>query len=249
MVDVDALLDDAGQYLVSYSAEDWKDQYHHDYQYELDRVISAITHDMRRYFAEWVLSLDIPSNPGDKKINLPKAAHFLTFNYTRTLERTYRISGNRILYLHNKAINKDSLLILGHGRKPDPVKPLTPYQIELLEDQDPRVNEGDRSIDNYFASTYKSTEKVIHAHRAFFASLKNIAEIHVLGHSMSEVDLKYFRMIALNTRRNCIRWKVTFHKKAEIEEHRAALASIGIRPNTIAFYRLPHLYSIQRSLF
>jgi Bacteriophage abortive infection AbiH len=248
-LDIDALLDDAGQYLVSYSAEDWKDRYNHDYKYEIDKVTSAITEKMKAYFTEWILNLAIPSSPGDEKINLPKDARFLTFNYTSTLEKTYRIPGDCILYLHNKAIEQDSLLILGHGRKPEPPKPLTPYQIELLEDRDPRVNEGDRIIDDYFASTYKSTEQVIQTHRAFFTSLKNITDIHVLGHSLSEVDLEYFWTIALNTRRNCVRWKVSFHKKEEIEEHRAALASIGVPPKAIAFYRLPQLYSIQRSLF
>ena len=42
---------------------------------------------------------------------------------------------------------------------------------------------------------YKSPEKQIDKHKTFFESLKDISRIVVLGHSLSDIDKKYFTQI------------------------------------------------------
>lgn len=245
----DDVTEHATQYLVSYGAEDWKDRYNHDYQYEIEQLTSAITYQLKTYFLDWIISLNIPSKPGDHRLNFPKNAKFLNFNYTDTLEKTYRMSSDRILYIHNKAVNADSLLILGHDRTPLPRRPLTAYELAELEDMDPRVCEGERMINNYYASTYKSTDQIISKNESFFHSLRDVIEIHILGHSLSAVDLKYFRIIARTTRRNCIKWKVTYHRSEEVAHHLQTLTRLGISVDRINFYRLTDIYADQLPLF
>ena len=40
-IDVDNVVDNASQFLMSYGAEDWSDAYHHDYQREGYRIIES----------------------------------------------------------------------------------------------------------------------------------------------------------------------------------------------------------------
>src|SRR5574343_1838991 len=90
-LDTDSLLDDAATCLPSYSAEDWSDAGHHDYEYELNRVVAAISSTLRLRFSEWVRQLVIPSPAllTGKLLPLRRDARYLTFNYTQTLQRVY----------------------------------------------------------------------------------------------------------------------------------------------------------------
>jgi hypothetical protein len=48
--DADTLSEYASNFLVSYGADDWTDSYHHDYQYEIDRVVKALSRGLKRQF-------------------------------------------------------------------------------------------------------------------------------------------------------------------------------------------------------
>ena len=59
--DTDAAIDYASQFLMSYGADDWSDSGHHDYQYELERVVKAVSSTLQERFSQWVRQLPIPS--------------------------------------------------------------------------------------------------------------------------------------------------------------------------------------------
>lgn len=59
--DADLAIDNASQFLMSYGADDWRDSGHHDYQFELDRVVNVISKTLHERFAQWVRQLSIPS--------------------------------------------------------------------------------------------------------------------------------------------------------------------------------------------
>ena len=81
----------------------------HPASWRLDSVRDAIS----LKFTEWVKTLDgVEIN---KKIDLPEACLYISFNYTDTLERVYRIEENKIIYIHGKASRGDKL-IYGHGK-------------------------------------------------------------------------------------------------------------------------------------
>ena len=108
-IDTDKIIDDASNFLVSYGAEDWSDAYHHDYQYEVQRAIDVVTVTLKELFVKWILSLEIPISG---QLKLPTSSAYLTFNYTETLEKAYKISYSNIIYIHNKAVDETSSLIL-----------------------------------------------------------------------------------------------------------------------------------------
>jgi len=97
-IDVDNIVDVASQFLVSYGTEDWSDAYHHDYQYEVNRIVEGLSGELKSRFSEWVKQLYIPNlaDISTQPLNLSKTAKFLTFNYTSSLSSIYGIPRTNI---------------------------------------------------------------------------------------------------------------------------------------------------------
>lgn len=231
-LEVDTLLQNANEYLMDYGSDDWSDAYHHAYEDEISDVLNAITITLKNLFTQWILQLDVRKSPA---IKITKGAGFLNFNYTSSLESIYGIPMKSIHYLHNKAVDIDSTLILGHSRK----------QIEKIndprvaEDSDPRVWNGNDSIERYFAKTYKRTEEIISQNIKWFECHAMAKEIFVLGHSLSEVDLGYFKQIA----RLCTEatWTVTYFDPDTKEAHLKTLLGLGIKKKQISQVKMGDL--------
>lgn len=233
-LDTDEIVDYAMNFLESYSHPDWSDSMHHDYQYELERKISIVTVSLKRHFTDWILSLEIKNHNNANEFGLDENARFINFNYTRTLEVIYNISTKNIFHIHNKAIDKDSLLILGHSRNPADIASFN--DVQGIEDQDVRITEGNEILDNYFVETYKQSEQIIDENKGYFDSLNEIEEIVIIGHSLSEVDKKYFEHIATKINADNVTWKVSYHSKDKIEENTKLLVDCGINESLISFH-------------
>jgi len=248
-LDTDKIVDDASQFLVSYGAEDWSDAFHHDYQYEVQQAIDVVTIQLQEEFTRWILGLKIPYT---KKIILPESAQYINFNYTKTLEQIYSIPYSDILYIHNKAINIESVLILGHSRTPN-IKEESPLKIidnskdneneyyDYYEDMDDvRVTEGDEILDKYFVDTYKNTETIINENLPFFNNLYNIDEVYVLGHSMAEVDIKYFQKVKQSISVNA-EWIISYRDEEQIIERKEILSKLGVASDLVNFIQITEL--------
>lgn len=234
-LDIDLILDEASTYLVPYSADDWSDAYHHDYQYEVNRIVSSLSTDLKKRFTEWVchLIIPVPSTCRVPLLDLPSHARYLTFNYTGTLQTLYGVSPDRITYIHNNAAGPDSDLVLGHGVNPKSITSLNTGAD--LEDQDTRVTQANDCIGEYFSRTYKPTDSVISAHQEFFESLSEVSRIYVLGHSLSEVDWPYFALIAEKTKASATHWIASYYDEAEVRFMKDAFSEFGL-PSTKVTY-------------
>jgi hypothetical protein len=156
------LIEDASDFLKSYATEKWKEEYHHDYQFEIEQAVEAISVRLRSRFAEWVRQLRIPtpSEIADVRVPLDTSAVFLNFNYTPTLQRVYHVPDAHILHIQGKAAQPNDQLVLGHGWEPK----ANPESNRVAEDQewaDTRVIEGQQIIDKYFRDTFKPTARII----------------------------------------------------------------------------------------
>jgi hypothetical protein len=230
-IDTDTITDDASDFLVSYGSDDWSDASHHDYQYEVQRAIDIVTIQLKEHFTNWVLQLVIPNS---SNLALDSDSNFLTFNYTDTLEVACNIDSANILYVHNKAINEDSLLILGHSRTPSEQGS---FSRQNDEDTDLRVAEGNDILDSYFQETYKDTETIIEENSDFFSDLSNVNEVIVLGHSISPVDIKYFELIKGNIDENST-WKISYYGDEQKEQHKNKVLNLGINESQIILITL-----------
>ncbi len=233
-IDTDTILDEASNDLLSYADDEWSDAYNHNYQYDIQTAVDIVTVHLRNHFTNWILQVQIPFNP---KLTLDKESKYFTFNYTNTLASNYRIDPQNILYIHNKAIDDNSLLILGHSR--------IPIEDELFitnndEDTDVRVAEGNEILDKYFADTYKNTDTIIRENHDYFTKLNDVTEIFVLGHSISKVDIKYFEEINLHVHPNT-NWTVSYRCIEQREENRAKILSLGVAENRITMITFDEL--------
>ncbi len=246
-LDTDQIVDECLNFLFPYSDDDWSDAYHHDYQYEVQRRIDTMTVDLKNLFTEWILQLKLPCDAIEKKIELKKDSAFISFNYTDTLERLYGVAQKNIFYIHNKAIDKESTLILGHSRDPNKIKKLE--ELYNNEDTDVRVAEGNRILDSYFEDTYKSTNKTIQENNEFFKSLRSVSEIYVLGHSFSKVDIPYFQEIIKYIDKEVTKWKVSIRKRKDIVNREEVFRHLGINISLVEFNSITNVDSKQLKLF
>jgi len=239
-IDVDNVVDNASQSLVAYSAEDWSDAYHHDYQYEVNRIIEGLSVSLKERFSEWVSQLKVPTL-GDLTVHplrLSVTSYYLNFNYTPSLREIYSVPKSNILYIHGEA-QEDEELVLGHAWNPVEIPSLN--DVSDPESMDTRVMEGNEIINDYFGQTFKNSEKIISDNSAFFRCLAEISKITVLGHSLSLVDEAYFREIIRNINVDRIQWVVTYYREEEKNNYKVALSRIGISENAIAFHKMTDL--------
>lgn len=147
-LDVDYLVSEAEIFLRPYSSEDWSDSYHHDYQYELERVITALSRDLKAEICKWITQLDIPvhENLDCPALDLDKEGLFLNFNYTPSLEHIYQVPEQNILFIHGKCSAENSEIVLGHGWNPKEIPDLN--DVPDPENMDPRVMEGNYIINH-----------------------------------------------------------------------------------------------------
>lgn len=234
-LDHDSVLQDAEQFFVNYSAESWRDSGNHDYQFEIERVVTALSSTLHRHFTAWVRELPIPTRASveSKLVRLDVDASFLTFNYTPTLERLYGIDRARVMYIHGSATDSSNHLVLGHGWNPADRQSLNH---NLDPEQDSRIVEGNEIIDRYFRATFKPTTEIIARNAAFFETISSIDTILVMGHSLAEVDLPYFREIARHIDPRRVNWQISYHQDSE--PLRTQIGQLGIDPVRVRYATL-----------
>lgn len=216
-VDFDLIQDSCASFLVSYGAEDWSDSNHHDYEHELDTIVT----NLRDSFKDWVQNLNVTICP-ELYLNLDVNSHYLNFNYTPTLTKLYNISPTNILHIHG---TKDSP-VYGHGTEPKESYLAARGEIKSKDDlclreddenDDPRVLGGSGIIKDYFSKTYKPCKEIISSHISFFEKLKYISRICVLGHSLSEIDKPYFEEVVKWIKPSVTKWEISCYTKSNEE--------------------------------
>lgn len=235
--DYDNVIDYAEKFLVSYGADDWSDAYHHDFEYEIEQIVDGLSRKLRTKFAEWIRLLPMPAPGAFTPVRcIDPAGCFLSFNYTPTLQRLYSVPEQNITHIHGRSSQGDAEIVVGHGweRQAD----------ELLsqgvdENTDVRVAGGYGLIDDYFAATFKPTEKIIERNRSFFDGLVDVSEVIVLGHSLAEVDALYFWEILSQIDRRTTRWTISYYAEPTLELER--FARFKVSPELVQFARFRDL--------
>ncbi|MFN0719979.1 bacteriophage abortive infection AbiH family protein [Vibrio cyclitrophicus] len=236
-VDIDHIAENALDFLYSYNSEDWSESYHHDYQFEVSRVINLLSTKLVERFSEWIYELEIPIQ---EELSIPpllldKKATYFSFNYTDTLIKTYGINEDQILFIHGKVEDEWSDIVLGHSWEPKEIPSLNNY-VEPAN-IDARIMEGNDILGRYFGKTFKPINSLIQSSAKYFSSLSEVAEVYVLGHSLSEVDMEYFISIAKSVN-PAATWVVSFFGANELEHHKSVISNIGVPSNRTVYFEL-----------
>ena len=119
-IDVGCIIDDLEHFMAPYGADDWSDSGHHDFQYEVGRIVECLSTDLRFRFGQWIRQLPIPTptTASQRLRTIDPTARFLTFNYTSTLLELYGVPDTQVLHIHGRANLPDIDLVLGHAWNP-----------------------------------------------------------------------------------------------------------------------------------
>ena len=90
---------------------------------------------------------------------------------------------------------------------------------------------------SYYNKAFKNTLNIINKNIAFFERLNNVESIFVLGHSISEVDIKYFEAVKKYVTPEA-RWYVTYYKDNEKEKHFETLTKIGVKFENLSLIKM-----------
>ena len=191
--------------ITPYGAEDWGDEDNFRAQHAIETFLNNLTRGLKDTLISWISSIKLETK---RKGNLEFAndSFFLTFNYTKTLEKYYKIPLTDILHIHG-SIDNPSSIVMGHSFFPPSAN---------NDWDDIRLYECEKIIDkSYFQETYKHVHDIIEANHKFFQSLKNVTNIHIIGPSMNEIDFPYFKEINDNIT-NKIEWDFYYYKTEDI---------------------------------
>lgn len=232
-IDIDYVVDNNSVFLPSYSADDWSDSGHHDFQYEIGKIANKLSTTLIAQFTNWVRQIEIPdaTSTQNRLSTLDINGRYLSFNYTSTLTPVYSVPATNILHIHGNAAMDDTGLVLGHAWKPSDRKSLNDHP--GIEDQDSRVTEAYNILDGYFSATFKPSEEIIQKNASFFAGLHNIEEVFVLGHSLSDVDRNYFEAVVKAINVDIVCWTIVCRDSAEMRDKHAAIATLGVPAHRI----------------
>lgn len=232
-IDIDYMVDNNSVFLPSCADEDWSDSGHHDFQYEIGRIVDSLSATLRSQFAKWVRTIEIPDtlSAPNRLSTLEIDGLYLSFNYTSTLASVYSVPVTNTLHIHGEAAMNNTDLVLGHAWKPSEIRSLNDHP--GVENQDIRLTEAYDILDEYFSKTFKPSEKIIQDNKAFFTSLRSIEEIFVLGHSLSDVDRSYFEAVAMAININSARWTIACREPIEMPDKHATVRSFGVPAHLI----------------
>ena len=232
-IDVDCIVDDLEHFATSYGAEGWSDSGHHDFQYEVGRIVEQLSAGLRKRFGEWIRRLPIPTPTTalQRLRTIDPAAHFFNFNYTSTLQQLYCIPDSHVLHIHGAAWLAEDDLVLGHSWNPEQRRPLN--ERSDIEDMDTRLMEAHSILDQYFSNTFKPSARLIEKHRPFFEQLAWVKDVWVLGHSLSSVDEAYFRALLAIPAIASANWRIACRTEWDMDERSIRLRELGVQPSNI----------------
>lgn len=195
-------------------------------------------------FKDFILQIDYPKLQANSELSIDTMAHFFNFNYTSSLQNYYNVNVSKIKYIHGFAESAD-VLILGHGYSPESFEPKEPKPPENANDEelqewhdwmsdqyDMSIDLGKSELQKYFSNAFKNSEKIIKENQGYFQSLSDIEEIIVFGHSLADVDAKYFQKIHASVKSNA-KWFVTCRNESEMDNKRDKLVNIGINKGNV----------------
>ncbi len=193
-----------------------------DARCEVENQLSEWSQTIRKGLACWVAQLNEPNHK--KKIDIKKSdSFFITFNYTKTLEKLYGIPSNSILHIHGQAGDPANELLLGHGG----IEKQKRYDEDLAEgDIDgSELMAGEDAANSAFGEIgkwQKPVDQTLCKYADYFEALKNVDEVFVLGYSFSKIDQPYIDKV-LAVVSPSARWTVSWFSNEDKIRCRKAL--------------------------
>lgn len=260
-LDYNTVLDDHSDLIANPSAEDFRDRDWHSYQKGMEMIMTRLTSELKTEFTNFILGVLYHKDVDSLLLDLDPKSTYFNFNYTETLQRYYNIKSENIFYVHNKAEPNNDSIVLGHGTDPDSFKepeeeaPEGLTEDELDEWKEHQADNYDYSYESakqeilgYYFASFKNTEKIIADNMEFFGSLRDVTTIYILGHSLSQVDIRYICKLKESTSDD-VNWIVTYYSESEKKQHLSALLELDILEKNIKQIMMMDLKFIDKAQY
>ncbi len=169
------------------------------------QAIEPVINKIQTLIFEWAKSISLDGARPMKE--LPSNARYLTFNYTLTLENVYHVPQMQILHIHN-SIDKEKVIV---GNDVWQNRWITENRKLQYEEE-----QSQKELIDVLNTLYKNPEEIIRSNQNFFSCLKDIKYVVVLGHSLSSIDMPYFREIRNRISPNS-HWYISKHSPQDDE--------------------------------
>lgn len=178
--------------------------------------------DIVKWFGKWVCSVKWERESDKKKVRIDYEARFITFNYTPFLETKYGIPAENILYIHGKATDQKRAPIIGHDGTDTfdnwykTAGKAQKRHYKGLHARLPEVEMMTESVEEFYSLSEKPVQEILKQNQEFISDLYDVKHIYVLGHSLGNVDIPYFK--AINKANDCpeqIHWYVSYYSEEE----------------------------------
>ena len=133
----------------------------------------------------------------------------------------YGVNPSDILYLHGCSA-WDTNLIFGHNLTPE----------KLLKNWHNNYSEEELEVligaANEMSIIFKDVKGIIDRHNAYWETIRNIQSIHILGLSLSEVDMPYISHIRTIVS-NDVKWEFSWHTKTDKDMVKKVIERLQIK--------------------
>ncbi|MED4811999.1 bacteriophage abortive infection AbiH family protein [Bacillus atrophaeus] len=183
------------------------------------------------YLKEWIEEVNQELDCLNKRTSFIQESNqdiFINFNYTTTLEDVYDIPRRNVLHIHG-VVDSEVDLVLGHSNS-DRIT----YFFEKCREFQNQFDEQSAPIYNvlaeYCSKTYKDVNKYIH--QLFSLNFDYIEKVMIIGHSLSTVDLLYFKEIKESIGEE-VEWNIYYYCENDIDILREQIKEIGVNEQQI----------------
>ncbi|MCG9745984.1 bacteriophage abortive infection AbiH family protein [Shewanella sp. Isolate8] len=159
--------------------------YLYGYEDEIVQKVDELVNDIKTSFITWVRAIDISS--ASQLFSFPEGSNFISFNYTPTLQNIYSIADDHVLNIHGEARTD---VIFGHGIGNGNRSASMPWS-----ENEPWFDESNRTLATVTDKLYKPVSEILERYRAQLEGYGFVEKIIVIGHSINNIDLPYFRCI------------------------------------------------------
>jgi hypothetical protein len=129
ILDAEEVKESNSSYLLGYGDDNWRDSAHHDYQEMIGQDLDFASQ-VPVFLSEWIKSINTKTESIISQNIVTPNDLYLNFNYTDTLESTYGIPEDRVLYIHGKALRGDALIVGHHDNEYFSPKPTPRFESE-----------------------------------------------------------------------------------------------------------------------
>lgn len=194
-------------------------KYVNGYNDEISQKTDELVDDIQSAFTTWIRGIDVKQ--AIKFMDFPIGFKFINFNYTSTLQDVYSVPDEDVLHIHGKA--RWNVIFghgIGNGNQSSSMEPNT---------DNPWFEESYQTLASVTDKFHKPVNEILEKHRDQLENYGDVKKIIVLGHSINEIDIPYFKCI-LNTYPDAV-WRNWNHKGEEsdgVSDTHDKLLSLGV---------------------